>query len=114
MVGRGLFGELPEQTEPEADAVSGGAPRLREPKRDQIELRAVDIDSLIGQDHPARVMWSYVEGLELSELEDRVKARGEQAWPSGAFAAVAAGALAVRHERRGWKRAGVGPALRPP
>jgi transposase len=75
MVGRGLFGELPEQTEPRADATPHGAPRLREPMRDQVELRAVDIDSLIGQDHPARVIWAYVEGLDLSELEDRVKAR---------------------------------------
>src|ERR1700752_3211973 len=48
---------------------------MREPERDQIELRAVDIDSLIGQDHPARVIWAFVEGLDLSELEDRVKAR---------------------------------------
>ena len=76
MAGRGLFGELPEQTEPQADAVvPRGAPRLREPMRDQVELRAVDIDSLIGQDHRARVIWAYVEGLELSELEDRIKAR---------------------------------------
>jgi transposase len=43
--------------------------------RDQVELRAVDIDSLIGQDHPARAIWTYVAGLDLSELEDRVKAR---------------------------------------
>ncbi|ANW05188.1 transposase [Bradyrhizobium icense] len=43
--------------------------------REQIELRAVDIESLIGQEHPARVIWGYVEGLDLSELEDRVKAR---------------------------------------
>jgi transposase len=75
MAGRGLFEELPEQMEPRADAVPRGAPRLREPMRDQVELRAVDIDSLIGQDHPARVIWAYVEGLDLSELEDRVKAR---------------------------------------
>jgi len=75
MVGSGLFGELPEQAEPGADAAPRGAPRLREPMRDQVELRAVDIDSLIGQDHPARVIWAYVEALELSELEDRVKAR---------------------------------------
>ncbi|MDD1537938.1 IS1182 family transposase, partial [Bradyrhizobium sp. WBOS4] len=58
-----------------AEAVPRGAPRLREPVRDQVELRAVDIDSLIGQDHPVRVIWAYVEGLDLSELEDRVKAR---------------------------------------
>ena len=70
-----LFGELPEQSVPRAEAAPSGAPRLREPTRDQIELRAVDIDSLIGQDHPARVIWAYVEGFDLSELEDRVKAR---------------------------------------
>jgi transposase len=38
----------------------------------------VDIDSLIGEDHPVRVIWSYVEGLDLSELEDRIKARGDR------------------------------------
>lgn len=48
---------------------------MREPVRDQIELRAVDIDSLIGEAHPVRVIWAYVEGLDLSELEDRIKAR---------------------------------------
>ncbi len=70
-----LFEELPAQMAPQSDAVAGGAPRLREPKRDQIELRAVDIDSLVGQGHPIRIIWSYVEGLDLSALEDRIKAR---------------------------------------
>ncbi|HEY8333819.1 MAG TPA: IS5/IS1182 family transposase, partial [Tardiphaga sp.] len=75
MADDGLFGELPEQSARRTEAVSRGAPRLREPIRNQVELRAVDIDSLIGQDHPARVIWAYVEGLDLSELEDGVKAR---------------------------------------
>jgi transposase len=75
MAGDELFGELPERARPQADAAPVGAPRLREPQRDQIELRAVDIESLIGADHPARVIWAYVEGLDLSELEDRIKAR---------------------------------------
>ena len=35
----------------------------------------MDIDSLIGEDHPARVIWAYVEELDLSELEDPIKAR---------------------------------------
>jgi transposase len=73
-----LFGELPEQPKPQTDTAAASPPRLREPKRDQIELRAVDIESLIGEDHPARVIWSYVEGLDLRELEDRIKARGER------------------------------------
>ncbi|HWD28385.1 MAG TPA: IS5/IS1182 family transposase, partial [Rhizomicrobium sp.] len=55
-----LFGDLPGQLKPRIDAAPLGSPRLREPKRDQIELRAVDIESLIGEEHPARVIWSYV------------------------------------------------------
>jgi transposase len=73
-----LFGELPEQARPQTDAARRGAARLREPQRDQVELRAVDIDSLIGEDHNARIVWRYVEGLDLSELEDRIKARGDR------------------------------------
>lgn len=68
-----LFGDLPEQTSTRPAAE--GQPRLREPQRDQVELRAVDIESLIGADHPVRVIWTYVAGLDLSELEDRIKAR---------------------------------------
>ena len=75
MAGDDRFGELPEQKKPQGDAAPLGAPRLREPARDQIELRSVDIDSLIGAEHPARVIWGYVEALDLSELEDRIKAR---------------------------------------
>jgi len=74
MAGEELFGELPAQARPQTDA-AGGAPRLREPEHDQIELRAVDIDSLIGEEHPVRVIWAYVAGLDLSELEKRIKAR---------------------------------------
>ena len=73
-----LFEDLPEQARPQADAPPLGAPRLREPQRDQIALRAVDIESLIGEDHPARLIWSYVEELDLSELENRIKARGDR------------------------------------
>jgi len=75
MVGKGLFEDLPEMMKaPSAGGVEG-RPRLREPVRDQIELRAVDIDSLIGADHPARVIWGYIEGLDLGGFEDRIKAR---------------------------------------
>lgn len=70
-----LFGELPQQARPSVGAPPLGAPRLREPQRDQVELRAVDIESLIGEDHPVRVIWAYVEGLDLRELEERIKSR---------------------------------------
>jgi transposase len=75
MAGEELFEGLPARAAPQSNWTGDGAPRLREPDRAQIELRAVDIDSLIGQDHPVRVIWSYVEGLDLSALEDRIKAR---------------------------------------
>jgi transposase len=79
MAGDELFGELPEQAEPGRPEVAPlGAPRLREPERDQIELRAVDIESLIGEAHPARVIWAYVTGLDLSDLENRIKARDDR------------------------------------
>ena len=74
-VGEELFEGLPAHAAPEGAQAPRGAPRMREPKRDQIELRAVDIDSLIGPDHAVRVIWSYVEGLDLGALEDRIKAR---------------------------------------
>jgi transposase len=75
MAGEALFEGLAAQMAPQNNATARGAPRLRAPERDQIELRAVDIDSLIGQDHPVRVIWGYVEGLDLSLLEDRIRAR---------------------------------------
>ena len=73
MAREGLFEKLPEMAAPKADG--GGAPRLREPVRNQIELRAMDLDSLIGADHPARVIWAYVAGLDLEPLYAPIKAR---------------------------------------
>jgi transposase len=70
----GLFGALPVSVAPVGRALRGAA-RLREPQRDQIELRAVDLDSLISEDHPARLIWAYVERLDLCGLEDAIKSR---------------------------------------
>lgn len=69
-----LFEHLPEQIAPKGDEPVA-PPRMREPVRDQLELRPVDIDSLIGADHPARVFWAYVERADLRPLEDAIKAR---------------------------------------
>ena len=77
MADEDLFGGLPEEKS-QGEAIGRSAPRLLEPKRDQIELRAVDIESLIGKDHPARVIWDYVDELDLSELEKRIKARDDR------------------------------------
>lgn len=78
MSGNELFGALPAQTKPDRAEAAGGAPRLREPRRDQVELRSVDLDGLLAETHPARVIWAYVAGLDLSAIEDRIKARGSR------------------------------------
>jgi hypothetical protein len=57
MAEQNLFGELPEQIGAKRE-VGVGAPRLWEPERDAIELRAMSLDSLIGADHPARLIWA--------------------------------------------------------
>src|SRR6185436_14669870 len=69
-----LFEGLPEMTAP-SEASALGKVRMREPERRQVELRPVDLDSLLPADHPARVIWGYVEKLDLKVLEDRIRAR---------------------------------------
>lgn len=77
MSGDELFDDLPVSAAPQ---VSGfGAPRVREPERDQVALRVMDLDSVIGADHPARVIWGYVCRLDLSALEASIKAREHRA-----------------------------------
>ena len=68
-----LFGDLPEVEQVGRDWP--GRPRLREPVRDQIELRAVDLEALLADEHPARVIWGYVQKLDLGALEETVRAR---------------------------------------
>ena len=46
MSGEELFENLPEMAPPKV-AAEVGAPRLRQPERGQIELRACDLDSLL-------------------------------------------------------------------
>jgi len=67
-----LFEGLPEQAAPSRD--QGGRPRLRRAERSQTELRATSLDELISEDHPARLVWRFVEGLDLSDLYARIKA----------------------------------------
>ncbi len=56
-----------------------GSPRLLEPNRMQVELRASDLESLLPEDHRARLVWGYVVRQDLSKLVEAVKARGSNA-----------------------------------
>ena len=52
----------------------GGKPRVRLPQRDQIEFRAYCWNDLLPEDHQARIVWDYVESLDLSPLYEQIKA----------------------------------------
>src|ERR1700682_4802818 len=43
--------------------------------RAQLRWEMVDLDSQLPDDHRARLVWGFVEGLDLSEFYDRIKAR---------------------------------------
>ena len=83
----GLFEDLPEPNAQQREqAGSGakarraqGAPRLRQADRLQVELRACDLESLLPEDHRARLVWGYVVRQDLSQLLEAVKARGSNA-----------------------------------
>lgn len=71
----GLFSreELPAVEPSAARSVGGGAPRVMSPQRDQIELRPVDLESLLAPDHPARTVWAFVQAMDLAPLYARIK-----------------------------------------
>ena len=50
-----------------------GRPRLRTANRQQIVFRTAALDELIPPDHPARIVWDFVDGLDLSPLYDSIK-----------------------------------------
>ena len=59
------------------------APRLREANRTQVCLRPIDLESLLPEDHRARIVWAYVEGLDLTPLYERIQAvEGEAGRPA--------------------------------
>ena len=75
MVGsdKSLFEKLPEQAAPSVAEPEGG-PRYVTARRDEIEFRRFEFDELIGPDHVARVLWAYVERLDLRELYGAIRA----------------------------------------
>ena len=63
---------LPEKQTPADPTAKAGKPRLSRANRGQIEWRPVNLDSLLPEDHEARLVWEWVRGMDTSPLEAEV------------------------------------------
>ena len=63
---------MPEKQTPADPTAKAGKPRLRRANRGQIEWRPVNLDSLLPEDHEARLVWEWVRGMDTSPLEAEV------------------------------------------
>jgi transposase len=62
-----------------------GAARLRMAERRQVELRAISLEDLVPADHRVRLVWRFVEGLDLSGFQAGIKAvEGQPGHPPAA------------------------------
>jgi transposase len=66
-----LFAIPPSEAQ---EPVPLGRPRLRRAERQQVVMHVASLDSLLPEDHRARLVWEYVEGLDLSELYEQIRA----------------------------------------
>jgi|APIni6443716594_1056825.scaffolds.fasta_scaffold38433_2 transposase len=65
---------IPAAPRERAEVSNPGVTRVMAAQRDQIELRACDLDSLLGSDHAARTVWAFVQSLDLGPLHAKIKA----------------------------------------
>ena len=65
---------IPAAAQERVEAPIAGVARVMAAQRDQIELRACDLDSLLGSDHAARTVWAFVQSLDLGSLHAKIKA----------------------------------------
>jgi transposase len=65
---------MPEPTENRPVTSPVGKPRVQAADRSQMQLRMMDMDSLVPPDHVVRAIWALVEGMDLSGLYGRIRA----------------------------------------
>ena len=74
----GLFGEAPDFTPSRAARVAStapaGKPRLQRADGAQAAFRTVRLDDWLPEDHPARLVWAFVEPLDVDPLLDPIRA----------------------------------------
>ena len=102
----------------------GGPPRLLQAQRDQLLLVPVNLEELIPEDHPARTVWDYVQGLDLESLYQEIRSLPNRpgrpaidpkillalwlyATVDGVGSARKLDDLCVRHDAYKWLRGGV-------
>ena len=64
---------LPDAQNPDSEA-ENAEPRVQRPNRTQLELRPIDLEALLADDHRARVVWDFVAGLDLRALYQAIRA----------------------------------------
>lgn len=57
------------------DGLDDAAPRYETANREQIELQPCDLEGLLSPGHAARLVWRFVEGLDLSAFYATIRAR---------------------------------------
>jgi len=75
MEDQGEFPGLPQRAE--LNSVMEEAPgkaRLASPERSQMKLVPMSLDALLSAEHPARMVWEFVQGCDLSSLYKEVRA----------------------------------------
>ena len=67
-----LFDDLDRRP---SDATAEEPPRFETANRTQVELTPTDLEALLPPGHAARLVWRFVEGLDLTAFYARIKAR---------------------------------------
>src|SRR5260370_29199111 len=62
--------------------ISSKQPLIRYVNRQQMSWRAVDVERLIGEDHPARAIWALVSRLDLRGFYQSIESSTEEGGPT--------------------------------
>ena len=79
-------------------------PLIRHVNRQQLSWRAVDVEQLISEDHPARAIWTLVGRLGLRRFYENVESSAEE----GGRPAIDPQLLPVGVRLQSWNRIGPG------
>src|SRR5712692_9337054 len=69
-----LFDVGSAENPPSSTVPSGDTPRLRRAQRNQVTMRMLALDDLLPADHRARVVWEYVQGVDVTPLYQHIRA----------------------------------------